>query len=308
MDLNSEALPGEVLGKTCADGGTCHHRCDERALRPELNLQPGRCFRRECCAPFSDYSGPWAYDKPEEAMPVITARFHVEHNGVIGSTDAPVKRVEKNDDGSLTVVIDYWPQPQDSAGELNELRAEIARLNGLMPEAPPRPPEGDGLPRYGLRWNGPGAPLSVPMSDGYWTPWHLADDLSQMLKKLDLERSEQWAARRDTEAKLDTAQAVSAELRAELETVALIKALKELLPDLDDALEDLEIWGRHSDQGYRKLKDWYRKILLSTKQIDSTLAAVKADPANCLECNGSGEVETGIGMMSCDTCSGSGIA
>jgi hypothetical protein len=110
MDLNSEALPGEVLGKTCADGGTCHHRCDERALRPELNLQPGRCFRREGCSPFSDYSGPWAYDKPEEAMPVITARFHVEHNGVIGSTDAPVKRIEKNDDGSFTVVIDYWPQ------------------------------------------------------------------------------------------------------------------------------------------------------------------------------------------------------
>ncbi len=52
--------------------------------------------------------------------------------------------------------------------------AEIKRLKGLQPEAPPRPPEGDGLPRYGLRWNGPQQPLATPMDDGYWTPWHLA--------------------------------------------------------------------------------------------------------------------------------------
>lgn len=49
------------------------------------------------------------------------------------------------------------------------------RLQGLKPELPPRPPEGDGLPRYGLRWNGPTEPLPVPMADGYWTPWHLAE-------------------------------------------------------------------------------------------------------------------------------------
>ncbi|MCO6057358.1 hypothetical protein NG726_11820 [Pseudomonas sp. MOB-449] len=52
--------------------------------------------------------------------------------------------------------------------------AEIAQLRGLTPDLPPRPPEGFGLPRYGLRWNGPGQPLSVPFDDGYWTPWHLA--------------------------------------------------------------------------------------------------------------------------------------
>ncbi|WP_434987151.1 hypothetical protein [Pseudomonas protegens] len=55
--------------------------------------------------------------------------------------------------------------------------AEIKRLKGLQPEAPPRPPEGDGLPRYGLRWNGPQQPLATPMDDGYWTPWHLANEL-----------------------------------------------------------------------------------------------------------------------------------
>lgn len=40
-----------------------------------------------------------------------------------------------------------------------ELHAENERLRGLVPDLPPRPPEGDGLPRYGLRWNGPGQPL-----------------------------------------------------------------------------------------------------------------------------------------------------
>lgn len=43
----------EVLGKTCADGGTCHHHCKER------------CFRRECCTPFSGYAGPWTYEEPK---------------------------------------------------------------------------------------------------------------------------------------------------------------------------------------------------------------------------------------------------
>jgi hypothetical protein len=57
------------------------------------------------------------------------------------------------------------------------LIAEIEKLKGLSPSLPPRPPEGDGLPRFGLRWNGPGNPLAVSMDDGYWTPWHLADQL-----------------------------------------------------------------------------------------------------------------------------------
>ncbi len=55
------------------------------------------------------------------------------------------------------------------------LLAEIQSLSGIQPSFPPRPPEGEGLPRYGLRWNGPQQPLATPMSDGYWTPWHLAD-------------------------------------------------------------------------------------------------------------------------------------
>ena len=65
------------------------------------------------------------------------------------------------------------------------LQAEISALRGLTPGLPPRPPEGQGLPRYGLRWNGPSQPLAVPMEDGYWTPWHLADQFRT--KKADVQ-------------------------------------------------------------------------------------------------------------------------
>lgn len=57
----------EVLGERCIDGGKCHHGC---------NL---RCFRRECCEPFSDYQGPWKYESadltpdPLEGMRGMTA-------------------------------------------------------------------------------------------------------------------------------------------------------------------------------------------------------------------------------------------
>lgn len=47
----------EVLGKTCIDGGKCHHYCHKRI--------DGRCFRRDFCSPFSDYNGPWAYPEVE---------------------------------------------------------------------------------------------------------------------------------------------------------------------------------------------------------------------------------------------------
>lgn len=52
--------------------------------------------------------------------------------------------------------------------------AQAEQLKGIKPELPPRPPQGEGLPRYGINWNGPEQPLTVPMDDGYWTPYHLA--------------------------------------------------------------------------------------------------------------------------------------
>lgn len=52
MTTQGTQQPTELLGETCLDGGKCHHRCEQR------------CFRRECCSPFSTYSGPWAYEHP----------------------------------------------------------------------------------------------------------------------------------------------------------------------------------------------------------------------------------------------------
>lgn len=73
--------------------------------------------------------------------------------------------------------IAKFPGVGRDAGELVKQRAdelEAALDAWLKPDFPPFPPEGEGLPRYGLRWNGPDKPLAVPMEDGYWTPWHLA--------------------------------------------------------------------------------------------------------------------------------------
>lgn len=81
------------------------------------------------------------------------------------------------------------------------LTAENERLKGLRPELPPRPPEGEGLPRYGLRWNGPQQPLATPMEDGYWTPWHLAAQQQPQSSQAQLsalrEAMENAAARRN---------------------------------------------------------------------------------------------------------------
>jgi len=71
---------------------------------------------------------------------------------------------------ALAALVDNYRRERDEA------RAEVERLRGIIPELPPRAPDGHGLPRYGLRWNGPSEPASVPMADGYWAPWHLASD------------------------------------------------------------------------------------------------------------------------------------
>lgn len=45
----------------------------------------------------------------EPELPPVTAQFEVVTNGITGSQPAPVKRVDLQDDGTLTVVLDYWP-------------------------------------------------------------------------------------------------------------------------------------------------------------------------------------------------------
>lgn len=40
----------------------------------------------------------------------INAKFEVHcENGLVGSTAAPISRIETHDDASFTVVIDHWP-------------------------------------------------------------------------------------------------------------------------------------------------------------------------------------------------------
>lgn len=54
------------------------------------------------------------YTTPQPAEPVkVNAIFETQAGEAIGTTEARVKRVEWQDDGSLTVVIDYWPQPAE---------------------------------------------------------------------------------------------------------------------------------------------------------------------------------------------------
>lgn len=43
-------------------------------------------------------------------VPAISAKFEIVGDGLTGTTGVPVKRVERENDGSLTVVLDYWPK------------------------------------------------------------------------------------------------------------------------------------------------------------------------------------------------------
>lgn len=69
---------------------------------------------------------------------------------------------------------------------------------------------------------------------------------------------------------------------------------KALLAELGDALEELEIWGRHSDQGYRKLKDWYRKSALACLAVEPIIpyppAPASVEPKICTCPSGDGSL------------------
>lgn len=59
--IDSELVGTEDIGHTCIDGGKCHHNCKDL------------CFRRECCSPFSDYSGPWKYEDTQVQIAGLTS-------------------------------------------------------------------------------------------------------------------------------------------------------------------------------------------------------------------------------------------
>lgn len=115
----------------------------------------------------------WA---PSSALAKLASRHN---NAPCVLTDGPAEF----NDVALIRLSDYIRLQ----AECEKLRQEVEALQGIQPEMPPMPPNGKGLPRYGVRWNGPTQPLSVPKDDGYWTPWHLAQTECEKLRK-DAER------------------------------------------------------------------------------------------------------------------------
>lgn len=74
----------------------------------------------------------------------------------------------------LNKLLEQNMQILELTAERDAALAQVEQLKGIKPEMPPRPPHGDGLPRFGIKWNGEYEPISTPMNDGYWTPYHLA--------------------------------------------------------------------------------------------------------------------------------------
>ena len=67
--------------------------------------------------------------------------------------------------------------------------------------SPPSQEEGETrmpLPRYGLQWNGPEEPVPTEMEDGYWTPWHLANEaITKLQREVDVQAY--WGPRWEAE-------------------------------------------------------------------------------------------------------------
>jgi hypothetical protein len=65
------------------------------------------------------------------SLPSINIRCETTCDGVMGTTTLNVVRVEREDDGSLTAVTDYWPNAHSQKAFLREL---IPQLAALYPE------------------------------------------------------------------------------------------------------------------------------------------------------------------------------
>lgn len=64
----------------------------------------------------------------------INAEFSCEENGIGGITSCPVKSHHMNDDGSVTVRLDYWP-PHDRTDELKQQTKRIQELEQQLKAA-----------------------------------------------------------------------------------------------------------------------------------------------------------------------------
>lgn len=135
--------------------------------------------------------------------------------------------------------IERWaPLP-----DVPELLAEVERLRGLKPETGPEPFAGLGLPRYGLRWNGPTEPLVVPMDDGYWTPWHIAN--------VAIERDLVKGLRAEIKAQMDTACSIDDKLKEARESIERMRVVSEGLRA--DLATQTELAGKYLGAGIEAL-------------------------------------------------------
>ena len=57
-------------------------------------------------------------------LPRINVKCETVDNGITGTAFLKVVRVEQEDDGSLTAVIDHWPQCEDTITALRERLGE----------------------------------------------------------------------------------------------------------------------------------------------------------------------------------------
>lgn len=119
-----------------------------------------------------------------DAVPVINAMFETSENGITGTRFVDVKRVEHEDDGSLTVVIDYWPRPASAAGSVHPTSSE-ARLRevlaNLVQEIDDLVSESEGV--AGLHLNGDVAEWSDLLPGGLYERLTSLDDARAALEQ-----------------------------------------------------------------------------------------------------------------------------
>lgn len=72
----------------------------------------------------------------------------------------------------------YKKWPDDLKNE-REKAAYERGFAAAQARHPINSPELFSLPRYGIEWQGERQPICKSMSDGYWTPWHIAADAIQ---------------------------------------------------------------------------------------------------------------------------------
>lgn len=108
-------------------GPYLHAANDPSVAAPLPPVTQGRAEQiLKVLAPFLDTgdsrsSPDWAVEiyrilAAEPEVPHVHAVFEVVDGDITGTQPVTVKRVEPLDDGGLAVVLDYWPEPQNSAG------------------------------------------------------------------------------------------------------------------------------------------------------------------------------------------------